>query len=48
MFWLGNRLCFGMYYQANHHRNAGIFNPMHLDRVVQTKAAVRQQRELAA
>ena len=48
MFWLGNRLCFGLYYHANHHKNAGIFNPMHYDRVVESKAAIRQQRELAA
>ncbi len=26
---LGNRLCFGLYYHANHHASAGLFNPMH-------------------
>ncbi|GAB4200534.1 MAG: hypothetical protein OHK0013_11660 [Sandaracinaceae bacterium] len=29
-FWLGNRIFFGIYYHANHHRMARAFNPMKL------------------
>ena len=31
LYWLGNRLCFGIYYHANHHKKANLFNPMGLD-----------------
>ena len=31
LFWLGNRLCFGLYYHANHHKKANMFNPMKMD-----------------
>ncbi|MGF1509956.1 MAG: fatty acid desaturase family protein [Myxococcota bacterium] len=27
VYWLGNRLCFGIYFHANHHRRPGLFNP---------------------
>jgi stearoyl-CoA desaturase (delta-9 desaturase) len=29
-FWWGNRMFFGIYYHANHHKVARAFNPMHL------------------
>lgn len=29
-FWIGNRIFFGIYYHANHHRMARAFNPMKL------------------
>lgn len=29
-FWWGNRLFFGIYYHANHHRVARVFNPMYM------------------
>ena len=28
LYWLGNRLFFGIYYHANHHRRPKVFNPM--------------------
>ena len=31
LFWLGNRVCFGLYYHANHHKRANLFNPMKLE-----------------
>lgn len=30
-FWLGNRIWFGIYYHANHHKFASLFNPRFLD-----------------
>lgn len=27
VYWLGNRIFFGIYYHANHHRRPGLFNP---------------------
>lgn len=27
-YWLGNRIWFGIYYHANHHKQANLFNPM--------------------
>jgi fatty acid desaturase len=27
-YWLGNRIWFGIYYHANHHKNARVLNPM--------------------
>ena len=27
-YWLGNRIWFGIYYHANHHKNAKVLNPM--------------------
>ncbi len=32
LFWLGNRLFFGIYYHENHHKNSSLFNPMHYDK----------------
>ena len=41
IYWFLNRVCFGLYFHANHHKNAGLFNPMHLDKVLAKKAAKR-------
>jgi len=30
LFWLGNRIFFGIYYHQNHHHTVTAFNPMHL------------------
>lgn len=39
LYWLGNRLLFGIYYHGNHHRTVKAFNPMHCaDRVPQRRA----------
>ena len=43
-FWLGNRLWFGLYYHKNHHEYAGLFNPMHLDKVKAERAAKKAAR----
>lgn len=29
-YWVGNRIWHGIYFHANHHRKANVFNPMHL------------------
>jgi stearoyl-CoA desaturase (delta-9 desaturase) len=31
IYWLGNRLLFGIYMHANHHRKASVFNPLKMD-----------------
>ncbi|MEM6862060.1 MAG: fatty acid desaturase [Myxococcota bacterium] len=30
LYWLGNRLFFGIYFHANHHKRPGVFNPRHM------------------
>jgi stearoyl-CoA desaturase (delta-9 desaturase) len=30
VYWLGNRIFFGIYYHANHHRRPSLFNPQHM------------------
>ena len=30
-FWVGNRIWHGIYFHANHHKKAGLFNPMKVD-----------------
>lgn len=45
MYWLGNRLCFGLYFHKNHHERASLFNPMHLDRFLADKAERKASRE---
>lgn len=31
IYWLGNRLLFGIYMHANHHRKASVFNPLKME-----------------
>lgn len=38
-FWLGNRIWFGIYYHAYHHKQANLFNPMHYEAHQQARAA---------
>jgi stearoyl-CoA desaturase (delta-9 desaturase) len=44
-FKIGNRLWFGLYFHANHHRYVGLFNPMHLDEVLAKKQAAARASE---
>ena len=40
-FWLGNRIWFGIYYHDNHHRDASIFDPRHMEAI---RSKRRQKR----
>ncbi len=31
IYWIGNRLLFGIYMHANHHRKVGVFNPLKME-----------------
>jgi stearoyl-CoA desaturase (delta-9 desaturase) len=44
-FWLGNKLCFGMYFHANHHANASLFNPAYLDQQLAEREQRKRERE---
>lgn len=37
-YWIGNRIWFGLYMHANHHKRACLFNPMHFGRVLAAQA----------
>ena len=39
VYWLGNRIWFGLYMHANHHKRANIFNPLKMDEVLARRAA---------
>ncbi len=41
LYWLGNRILFGLYMHANHHKRANIFNPLKMDEVLARRAAAR-------
>ena len=41
VYWLGNRIWFGLYMHANHHKRANIFNPLKMDEVLARRAAAR-------
>jgi fatty acid desaturase len=41
LYWLGNRIWFGLYMHANHHKRANIFNPLKMDEVLARRAAAR-------
>jgi len=41
LYWLGNRVLFGLYMHANHHKRANIFNPLKMDEVLARRAAAR-------
>lgn len=43
LYWLGNRIWFGLYMHANHHKRANIFNPAKMDEVMARRAAARAQ-----
>ena len=47
-YWLGNRIWFGLYQHANHHRRANIFNPLKMAQVVARRQAARARIEAAA
>lgn len=40
-YWFGNRIWFGLYMHANHHRRANVFNPLKMDQVMAKRAAAR-------
>jgi hypothetical protein len=39
LYWFGNRVLFGLYMHANHHKRANIFNPLKMDEVLARRAA---------
>ena len=41
LYKFGNRILFGLYMHANHHKRANIFNPAKMDEVLARRAAAR-------
>ncbi|MDB4985910.1 MAG: uncharacterized protein JWN04_1088 [Myxococcaceae bacterium] len=41
LYWLGNRIWFGLYMHENHHRRASVFNPLRLEQVTRRMHARR-------
>jgi fatty acid desaturase len=39
-FWFGNLAWHGIYMHANHHRKPGVFNPLHIESVEDTRASL--------
>src|SRR5690606_8404961 len=39
VYWLGNKILFGLYMHANHHKRANIFNHAKMDAVLARRAA---------
>lgn len=51
IFWILNRIFFGIFYHANHHKMAMLFNPMHMPKRVERAATgedEEREAELAA
>lgn len=44
-YWIGNRLVFGLYMHANHHKRANIFNPLKMEQVLAKRAKKRAAEE---
>ncbi len=47
LYWLGNRIFFGIYYHDNHHKMVKAFNPMHCGEVLEERAERRRLRTSA-
>ena len=47
MYWLGNRIWFGLYMHGNHHKRANIFNPLRMERVMAKRRAQAEARRPA-
>lgn len=45
VYWLGNRIWFGLYMHGNHHKRANVFNPLKMEQVMAKRAAKRQADE---
>ncbi len=41
LYWIGNRIWFGLYMHENHHKRANIFNPLRMEQVLARRAARR-------
>ena len=41
VYWLGNRLLFGLYMHGNHHKRANLFNPLKMEQVLAAKKAAK-------
>jgi stearoyl-CoA desaturase (delta-9 desaturase) len=41
LYWLGNRIWFGLYMHKNHHERANIFNPLHMEAIVAARALAK-------
>lgn len=48
IYWLGNRVLFGLYMHANHHRRVDVFNPLQMERVLARRATQRATRSSTA
>ncbi|MCB9643151.1 MAG: fatty acid desaturase [Myxococcales bacterium] len=44
-YWFGNKLWFGLYFHANHHEHANLFNPAYLDRYLEERDRKVRERE---
>lgn len=47
LYWLGNRVWFGLYMHGNHHKRANVFNPLRMEQVMARRAAARDADESA-
>lgn len=48
VYWLGNRLLFGLYMHGNHHKRANLFNPLKMEQVLAAKKAAKAAEAPAA
>lgn len=44
LYWIGNRIWFGLYMHGNHHKRANVFNPLRMEQVLARRAAARAAR----
>lgn len=45
LYWIGNRIWFGLYMHGNHHKRANVFNPLKMEQVLAKRAAKRAAQE---
>lgn len=45
VFWILNRIFFGIFYHGNHHKMAMLFNPMHMPARVRARAEAETERD---
>jgi len=43
LYWIGNRIWFGLYMHGNHHRRANVFNPLKMDEVMAKRALLKSE-----
>ncbi len=48
VYWIGNRIWFGLYMHGNHHKRANIFNPLKMEQVVAKRRAKAEARKAAS